>query len=38
MIPAISMAYELPEADLMMRKPRDAFVDRLVTTKLISYS
>jgi len=38
MVPAISMAYELPEADLMMRKPRDSNIDRLVTTRLISYS
>jgi len=38
MVPAISMAYELPEADLMLRKPRDSNIDRLVTTRLISYS
>jgi sodium/potassium-transporting ATPase subunit alpha len=35
MIPAIAMAYEMPEADLMMRKPRDAKLDRLVTSRLI---
>lgn len=38
MIPAISMAYETMEADLMLRKPRDSRVDRLVTGRLISYS
>jgi len=38
LVPAISMAYELPEADLMMRKPRDNATDRLVTIRLISYS
>lgn len=38
MIPAISMAYETAEADLMMRKPRDSKIDRLVTGRLISYS
>lgn len=36
MIPAISMAYELPEADLMMRRPRDSKIDRLVNIRLIS--
>lgn len=38
MVPAISMAYETAEADLMMRKPRDSKIDRLVTGRLISYS
>lgn len=38
MVPAISMAYETAEADLMLRKPRDARTDRLVTGRLISYS
>jgi sodium/potassium-transporting ATPase subunit alpha len=38
MIPAISMAYETMEADLMLRKPRDSRTDRLVTGRLISYS
>jgi sodium/potassium-transporting ATPase subunit alpha len=36
MVPAISMAYEVSEADLMERKPRDNVTDRLVTTRLIS--
>jgi len=38
MIPAISMAYEAQEADLMLRKPRDAKMDRLVTRKLMAWS
>lgn len=38
MVPAISMAYETMEADLMLRKPRDSRTDRLVTGRLISYS
>jgi sodium/potassium-transporting ATPase subunit alpha len=38
MIPAISFSYELKEADIMKKPPRDADVDRLVTTKLISFS
>jgi len=37
-VPAISMAYELPEADLMMRKPRDSKLDRLVTERLVLFS
>jgi len=36
MIPAVSMAYETAEADLMLRKPRDSQTDRLVTGRLIS--
>ena len=35
MVPAISMAYEEAEADIMRRPPRDAVIDRLVTRKLI---
>jgi len=35
MVPAISMAYETAEADIMKRPPRNAKVDRLVTKKLI---
>jgi len=35
MVPAISMAYEEAEADIMKRPPRNAKVDRLVTRKLI---
>mmetsp|Transcript_53455 Transcript_53455/g.64440 ORF Transcript_53455/g.64440 Transcript_53455/m.64440 type:complete len:1294 (+) Transcript_53455:176-4057(+) len=38
MIPAISMAYELPEADIMMRPPRNSKTDRLVTPRMISFS
>lgn len=36
--PAISLAYEKPEADLMDRKPRDPLRDRLVSPKLLFYS
>jgi len=35
MVPAISMAYEAAEADIMKRPPRNSKVDRLVTKKLI---
>lgn len=35
MVPAISMAYEKSEADIMKRPPRNAKIDRLVTKKLI---
>jgi sodium/potassium-transporting ATPase subunit alpha len=38
MIPAISMAYEKPESDIMRRNPRNGLVDRLVTKKLISFA
>ena len=38
MIPAISMAYENAEADIMMRPPRNAKTDRLVTKKMINFS
>jgi len=38
MIPAISMAYEEAEADIMRRPPRDPQVDRLVTQKLVFFS
>eukprot|EP00756_Hemistasia_phaeocysticola_P040862 Hpha_TRINITY_DN16887_c1_g2::TRINITY_DN16887_c1_g2_i3::g.153400::m.153400/K01539/ATP1A; sodium/potassium-transporting ATPase subunit alpha len=37
MVPAISLAYENPERDIMERRPRTA-QDNLVTTKLISFS
>jgi len=37
-VPAIAMAYEQPEADLMMRKPRDSKLDRLVTERLVLFS
>lgn len=36
MVPAISLAYEQAESDIMMRKPRDAKKDRLVNQRLIS--
>merc|ERR1711865_440959 len=38
MIPAISLAYEKPEADIMKRPPRDQKVDRLVTKKLVCFA
>jgi sodium/potassium-transporting ATPase subunit alpha len=38
MVPAISMAWEKPEADIMRRNPRDASVDRLVTKKLVCFA
>ena len=38
MIPAISLAYEQPESDIMLRPPRNAEVDRLVTDKLMCFS
>jgi sodium/potassium-transporting ATPase subunit alpha len=38
MIPAISLAYEQPESDIMLRPPRDAERDRLVTDKLICFA
>jgi len=38
MVPAISLAYELKEADIMDRPPRNAATDRLVNSRLISFS
>jgi len=38
MVPAISMAWENKEADIMLRPPRDAGRDRLVTKKLVFFS
>ena len=38
MLPAISLAYEEAESDIMRRPPRDARVDRLVNRRLISFS
>ncbi|XP_056626461.1 sodium/potassium-transporting ATPase subunit alpha-1-like [Triplophysa dalaica] len=38
MIPAISLAYETAESDIMKRQPRDAKTDRLVNERLISMS
>jgi len=36
MVPAISMAYEQAEADIMKRQPRNPFTDKLVNERLIS--
>jgi sodium/potassium-transporting ATPase subunit alpha len=36
MLPAISMAYEEAESDIMKRQPRNPFTDRLVNERLIS--
>eukprot|EP00127_Corallochytrium_limacisporum_P006385 Clim_evm96s225 gene=Clim_evmTU96s225 len=36
--PAISFAYELPEANVMDRPPRNAATDRLVNKQLLSYA
>ena len=36
MLPAISMAYEEAEADIMERKPRNPYTDKLVNARLIS--
>merc|ERR1711981_284902 len=36
MVPAISMAYEEAESDIMKRQPRDPFTDKLVNERLIS--
>ncbi|XP_054160551.1 sodium/potassium-transporting ATPase subunit alpha-like isoform X2 [Oppia nitens] len=36
MVPAISLAYEKPESDIMKRKPRDPKTDKLVNERLIS--
>ena len=38
MVPAISMAWENPESDIMKRPPRDSSTDRLVTKKLVSFA
>jgi sodium/potassium-transporting ATPase subunit alpha len=38
MYPAISMAFEGPESDIMLRKPRDPKTENLVTLKLLSYT
>ena len=38
LLPAISLAYEPPEADIMKRMPRDRFKDKLVTWQLIFFS
>ena len=36
MLPAISLAYEKAESDIMKRKPRNPFTDKLVNQRLIS--
>jgi len=36
MVPAISLAYEKAESDIMKRKPRDPLNDKLVNNRLIS--
>ncbi|XP_008549108.1 sodium/potassium-transporting ATPase subunit alpha isoform X2 [Microplitis demolitor] len=36
MVPAISLAYEAPESDIMKRQPRDPYRDNLVNRRLIS--
>ena len=36
MVPAISLAYEKAEADIMKRQPRDPLRDKLVNERLIS--
>merc|ERR1719187_178257 len=38
MVPAISLAYEGREANIMTKPPRDARVDRLVTGRLVCFS
>ena len=38
MIPAISFAYEVKEADIMARAPRNANTDHLVTLKLLLFT
>lgn len=38
MVPAISLAYERPENDIMKRKPRNSKEDKLVNQRLLSLS
>ena len=38
MVPAISLAYESAENDIMKRAPRNAATDRLVNSRLIGYA
>lgn len=38
MVPAIALAYENKEANIMHKPPRDMNTDRLVTTKLVVFS
>jgi sodium/potassium-transporting ATPase subunit alpha len=37
-LPALSMVREMPEADLLLRKPRDRKKDRLADWKLIFHA
>jgi sodium/potassium-transporting ATPase subunit alpha len=38
MLPAISLAYEEAESDIMMRRPRDAKHDKLVNIRLVGFA
>jgi len=38
MVPAISLAYENKESNIMQKPPRDSRTDRLVTGKLVNFS
>ena len=38
MVPAISFAYEVPELNIMLWKPRSNKYDRLVGMKLINFA
>jgi len=38
MVPAISLAYENKEADIMLKPPRNSITDRLVTGRLINFA
>ncbi|EGD77429.1 sodium/potassium-transporting ATPase subunit alpha-1 [Salpingoeca rosetta] len=38
MVPAISLAYEVPEPDIMYRRPRNPTKDRLVNPRLLQFS
>jgi hypothetical protein len=37
MVPAISLAYEIAEADIMKRPPRDPFNDKLVNQRFTTF-
>lgn len=37
-LPALSLVYEKPEADLLLRKPRDRKNDRLANPKLLCHA
>ena len=37
-LPALSLVHEKPEADLLLRKPRDRKKDRLAGVKLICHA